>query len=76
MLFIEKVNFYRASVIIIIAKTFKLKKYPCIPEWQQPTVVDKFDYKLREVKELKEDFKYYMPEFPIEVVYKNYNAGD
>jgi len=50
--------------------------YPCIPEWQKVTPRDPFDYKLRPKEEVMEEFKYFEPNFEIQVFYKRYTAGD
>ena len=42
----------------------------------QPTQKDPFDYKLRPKAEVLEEFKYFMPDFAVQVAYKKYMAGD
>ena len=53
--------------------------YTCVPEWQQPAAQDPFDYKLRPKTEILDEFKYWgadNSDFPIQVEYKKYTAGD
>lgn len=58
------------------AKSKTLTKYPCIPVWQQPQILDPFDYKLRSKEEVMEQHKYFPPNFIIESEYKKYTSGD
>jgi hypothetical protein len=51
-------------------------EYTCIPEWQQPTKKDPFDYKLRSKEEVKMEFKYHNPVFPVQAMFKGYTAGN
>lgn len=51
-------------------------EYSCVPEWQQATVKDQFDYKLRTKEEVKNEFKYHNAEFNILSVFKGYTAGN
>ena len=37
---------------------------------------DKFDYQLRSKNEVIDEFKHFMPTFPIIAAYKKYTAGD
>ena len=58
-------------------RTYKWKKYPCIPTWMQQNERDPFDYKLRSPKEIEHEFKYFPTcDFPIQAQYKGYVAGD
>ena len=41
-----------------------------------PAYKDPFDYKLRSKEEVKHEFKYFPPDFTIQLLYKNYSAGD
>lgn len=50
--------------------------YSCIPEWQQPTKVDPFDYKLRSPKEIEEEHRLVPPIFPLEAEHCEYPNGD
>ena len=51
--------------------------YGCIPEWQQPTQNDPFDYQLRSKDEVTHEFKYFNDAaFNVHVQYKKYTAGD
>jgi len=42
----------------------------------QPAEKDPFDYKLRSKEQVKEEMRYFPPDFEIEFHYKNYTAGD
>jgi Mitochondrial ribosomal subunit protein len=57
------------------AKTAHIS-YTCVPEWMKPAERDPFDYKLRSKEEVAEEFKYYPPNFAINLIYKKYCAGD
>lgn len=59
-LFIESV--LPVMIYSLIAKSFKLAEYPCIPDWMKAGARDPFDYKLRSKEEVKEEFKYFAPE--------------
>jgi len=50
--------------------------YPCVPEWQRTVPRDPFDYQLRTAAEVREQHKYYPPDFHIKIGYKRYTAGD
>jgi len=50
--------------------------YPCLPSWQHIKPKDPFDYKLRSKEEVIEEFKMFEIDFPINVNYKRYTAGD
>ena len=50
--------------------------YCCIPKEMQFKRPDPFNYKLRSPEEIKEQMKYYPPNFTLYAEYKRYTAGD
>ena len=52
------------------------KMYNCVPEWSKTVPSDPFDYKLRSKAEVREQHKYFPPEFIVNVQYSRYPGDD
>ena len=49
-------------------------KYTLVPDFMKATDNDPFDYKLRSKEEIKEQLKYFPPEYQMEVIYRHKNT--
>ena len=54
----------------------KHMKYTQIPDWLKKQERDPFDYKLRNLEEMKEEQKYFPPDFLWRVEFSKYPSGD